>query len=108
MNSLDLTQLEKEVLMWLLAGDDPVIKALRRQLQEIRSIRRELTGVGIHLYFETSIDTQPLHKELDVKADFCFGDVEAETQSLKNGIGFLLWIRNGIITSLEGYTYDEI
>lgn len=108
MNSINLTLLEDEVLKWLLVGNDPVIVALQIQRKEIASIQRKLTGYGFYLNFDTRSNLIPLHNQMAVKENFCFGDVEANISSLKNGAGFLLWIKNGIISSLEGYTYDEV
>ena len=36
-----------------------------------------------------------------------FGDVIAEIPGLSGGAGFLLYIENGILDVLEGYSYDE-
>ncbi len=108
MNNIGLTLLEDEVLKWLLAGEDPVIVALQIQLKGITSIHRELTGHGFYLNFNTRPNLIPLHNQMAVKENFSFGDVEAKISSLNSGAGFLLWIKNGIISSLEGYTYDEV
>lgn len=35
------------------------------------------------------------------------GDVGAEFPNVKHGTGFLLFIRDGVASWLEGYTYDE-
>jgi|SRR5271157_1312765 len=107
MNNIELTSLEKEVLKWLLAGKDPVLIALETQMKKASKIRREFTGHGFYLYFIFSSTIQAIHKELPVKADFFFGDVEAIIPSLNYGAGFLLWVKNGVVICLEGYTYDE-
>jgi hypothetical protein len=39
--------------------------------------------------------------------DMHIGDVGAEFPALKHGAGFVLFVRGGVITMLEGYTYDE-
>ena len=107
MNNLGLSTLEKDVIEWLSAGEDPVIAALQKQFKNITSVRRDFTGYGFYSHFEVPLNLQPIHTEMAVKANFSFGDVEVMTPSLKNGAGFLLWIKNGIISFLEGYTYDE-
>jgi hypothetical protein len=35
------------------------------------------------------------------------GDVGAEIAGLQLGAGFLLFIRDGVVSFLEGFTYDE-
>lgn len=35
------------------------------------------------------------------------GEVGAEFPGLQHGAGFLLFIRGGVVTMLERYTYDE-
>jgi hypothetical protein len=40
---------------------------------------------------------------LDVK----FGDVIGELPELSSGAGFLLYIKNGVLDILEGYSYDD-
>ncbi|MDZ4155408.1 MAG: hypothetical protein U1E09_02545, partial [Methylococcales bacterium] len=36
-----------------------------------------------------------------------FGDVIGEIPELLSGAGFLLYIKNGVLDMLEGYSYDE-
>ena len=36
-----------------------------------------------------------------------FGTVEAQLPELSRGMGFILWVKDGLIHSLEGYTYEE-
>ncbi len=40
---------------------------------------------------------------LDIK----FGDVIGDIPGLASGAGFLLYIKNGVLDMLEGYSYDE-
>lgn len=107
MNIPNLTLLESEVIKWLLDGDNPVLDSLRRQLSSIESVTRELTGHGFYLIFNYAVRPQSIDSYLPVKANFSFGDVEASIDSVKGGAGFLLWIENGVLSELEGYTYGE-
>jgi hypothetical protein len=36
-----------------------------------------------------------------------FGDVIAEVNGLRNGAGFLLYVTDGVLDVLEGYSYGE-
>jgi hypothetical protein len=108
MDKLELTQLESEVLNILLEGDDPILKHLRKQATVATISARENTGYGFYLDFEVSADKiTPIHTDFHTKPNFCFGDVAAAIEPLQNGAGFLLWIKDGYLAMLEGYTYDE-
>jgi hypothetical protein len=36
-----------------------------------------------------------------------FGDVAAQVDGLKHGAGFLLYVMDGMLDAIEGYSYDE-
>jgi len=107
MAKLDLSPLEFETLDWLLSGEDPVLELLRKQLASAIAISREFTGYGFYLSFVLPENIDKLDEHFPVRSSFSFGDVEAKLASLKHGAGFLLWIKNGFLSTLEGYTYDE-
>jgi hypothetical protein len=96
-------KLEDEVLNFLFDGNDPVLKALRDQRSAIVSMREQLTGSGFYLEFQLAEDAI----SIPGKPSFRFGDVDAKIEGVDNGAGFVVFIENGIITMLEGYTYDE-
>lgn len=95
-----INELEAAVLDKILAGDEPALVLLREQRQRMRVRGREFTGVGFYTEFEHSADTP----RLAVSESIRFGDVLAEIDGLENGAGFLLFIDNGLITMLEGYS----
>lgn len=107
MSKLPLTKFEGEVLNWLLAEEEPVLDALRMQLTWATVLSKVFTGHGIYINFYLPSDVTPLHKELNVRPRFCFGDVEASIPSLEYGAHFLIWVDDGLLTCLEGYTFDE-
>jgi hypothetical protein len=108
MNKLKLTSLEHDVLNALLAGDDPVLSLLRDQLEQAISISREETGVGFFLMFELPRNVKKTFEiNHAVKSSFCFGDVDASINGLNNGAGFLIWVTDGCLRQLEGYTYGD-
>ena len=98
----ELTDLEYAVLEKLLAGDDERLMRLRRQLETAIASKREMTGVG---FFTTLEVLDPTHR-LDERS-VELGDVNAEISGLTHGAGFLLFIRNGLLETLEGYTYGD-
>ncbi len=96
-----LSRLERAVVRKLLAGDHPVLAALRRQANSSRLTRRQKTGVGFFCDFQIQ-DEAPA-----VDQDFELGDLHAEVEGLEHGAGFVLFVRGGRLTLLEGFSYDE-
>jgi hypothetical protein len=96
-----LTDLERAALELLLAGNHPVLEALRRQYAHARLSRRTTDSGGFHCYFEVEADA-PL-----VAQDFELGDVQADLPGLVNGAGFLLFVRRGRMDTLQGFSYLE-
>lgn len=100
---MTMTTLEARVMEFLLGGADPVLQVLRQQLDASRILKRELTGSGFFTTFEI-----PEHaKHVEGDPSFEFGDVSATIAGLKNGAGFLLYVRKGLLHMLEGYSYEE-
>jgi hypothetical protein len=99
-----MDQLEQDVLEMILKGDDPVLATLRIQLGVARRKPRELSGVGFFTHFEVP-ETAP-HLSADL-AKIKLGDVTAEIEGLLHGAGFVLFVDDGALSMLEGYTYDE-
>jgi hypothetical protein len=98
-----LDRLERAVIEMLLSGDHPVLVALREQARSCRATTRERTGAGFYCHFQV-----PREAALSLtKRDFRIGDVVADIQGLEHGAGFVLFIRNGCLDLLEGYSFDE-
>lgn len=87
----------------LLAGDDPVLHILQKQFNQASIESREMTGKGFFTYFAIPEKVQLLPG----KPSFNIGDVEASIPSVRYGTAFLLWITDGALDFLEGYTYDD-
>jgi hypothetical protein len=101
------TLFEQEVLSKLLEGDDDVLCELRVQLAHATITSRKMTGVGFFLDFSIPEHLGRLTDHYaNIKPNFCFGDVGAQLDGLKYGAGFLLWITDGRLDSLEGYSYE--
>lgn len=97
-----LSLLEKAVLEKILFGDLPEMIKLRRQIEQCAVVKRELTGFGFYTTFSVS-ENIPRSPGFDTK----LGDVVGQIEGLCYGAGFLLYIADGIIDMLEGYSYDE-
>lgn len=100
----ELTQLERAVLEKLLAGEHPALAVLRKQADGVTAESRTQSGVGFstrlrvpHGSPRAALSRERVH----------LGDVEADIPGLEHGAGFVLFIEDGYLTALEGYTYGE-
>ena len=99
--TMKLTDFEKAIMDKLLHGFHPFLKNLRTQLAQCHIINREFTGVGFFVDFD--VDAQLSYGDVNLE----IGDVDAEVEGVQHGVGFVLFIREGRLSMLEGYTYDE-
>lgn len=97
------TPLEKEVLAAFTAPEGEPFESIRQQLACAEVVRREFTGVGFFTDFRIPPDA-PVRHDLP---DMTLGDVAADFPGLQHGAGFLLFIREGVVSMLEGFSYDE-
>lgn len=95
-----LNNLEAAVMDKLFTGDDMALALLRQQRQRLRVRTREYSGVG----FFTEFDLPPDAPKLPVAGPIRFGDVLAEIDGMEHGAGFLIFVDNGLLTMLEGYS----
>ena len=98
-----LTPLEKAVLDAMLDKSGEPFETVRQQLAQATVAKREFSGVGFFTHFVVPADARVRHDLPPME----IGDVGAEFPSLQHGAGFLLFIRDGIVSMLEGFTYDE-
>jgi hypothetical protein len=90
---------ELKVMTKLLEGDDPVLLALRKQYAKAIVEKRKFTGVGFYsdFYFKEQIEP------VEICKNFTFGDVTGTINDIV--IDFVLFIRNGKIAMLEGFSF---
>ena len=98
-----LTLLENQVIRMLLAGDDEALAVLRQQIDHAKVSSRRMTGVGFYTDF---IIPPEVARIVDLPS-FKLGDVNGTAANVMNGLGFLLYVTDGALSMLEGYTYDE-
>ena len=100
---MDLTPIEREAGTRLLDGDDVAFLALRQQAQGADVVSREFTGV------DSSRSQHPCHipRLPDGTRIGPIGGVGAEITGLRHGAGFVLFLVDGSLHTLEGFTYDE-
>lgn len=100
---IKLSPFEEQVINKLLAGDSHVLAILRKQFGVATVTDRQFSGAGFVLEFNV-----PTHSPIiSDDASFEITDVVADISGISNGAGFVLYIRNGKLASLEGFTFDE-
>jgi hypothetical protein len=98
-----ITTLETQVLEMLLDGQDEVLTILRQQAKQLEVSSREMTGVGFYAEFRVPPDLP----RVPGGPTFKLGDVNGTADNVSHGLGFLLYVKDGALSMLEGYTYDE-
>jgi hypothetical protein len=96
-----LTTLERTVMEMLLAGDDPELQLLRTQYASAGVAKREMSGVGFFTSF--SVD----HSLPGVTRPMWIQDVMAEATGVSDSIRFILWVNDGFIDTLEGWSSGD-
>src|SRR5688500_18680205 len=97
-----LNNLEFEVIKLFLDGDFADLKALRQQLDSVRNIDHEYTGTGVFLNFELVDEVPTTHKP-----NFILSDVSANIDGLMYPVGFILYVKDGKFTMLEGFGHED-
>jgi hypothetical protein len=100
---MTLTELEKQVIDALLRGGDTTMGILRQQAEHAEVSSREMTGVG----FFTEFVVPALLPRVPGLPSFRLGHVNGTAANVKHGLGFVLFVKDGTLQMLEGYTYDE-
>jgi hypothetical protein len=100
--SMKLNALEVAVLETLFSGDNPVFGALRSQLAVTEVHSRQLTECGFFTYFAVPANVVRADRRLQT-----LGDAVADIDGLVDGAGFGLVLNEGLIDTLEGFSFDE-
>jgi len=96
-----LSKFERDVIDKLLNGNSDALRILKSQIDMARITCRN-TGAGFFLSFDVP-DTCSR-----VTPEKCrIGDVTATIAGLKYGAGFVLFVNDGFVRQLEGYSYEE-
>lgn len=96
-------EFERVVMDKLLFGENQVLEILRKQYQSSAIESREFDGVGFFTHFKINEKLR-----LKDKSHFTIGDLHGKYEIDRyNDVGFVLFIRDGIITTLEGFTYGD-
>jgi hypothetical protein len=101
---VQLEPLEAAVLVKFLEGDFSGLVGLRAQLAHLTVKSRELTGVGFFTEFEIASEAVPVPLGRGISP---LRGVAAKIEGLENGAGFLLFVEDGLLSMLEGFSYDD-
>ena len=98
-----MTKLELTIMTALLAGDRPELAVLREQARQATVRDRRYTGAGFFTHFVLPLDAP----QLGDRFRLVLLDVGADLEQVKHGAGFVLFVVDGAIDCLEGYTYGD-
>ena len=98
---MTLEQFEQQVMAGLLAGDDPLMSALRKQYAAAKVRDRETTATGFVTRFEVPADAEPIPRKL-----LHLDDLQVELEGAKTPADTSVHVHNGRLRSLECFLYD--
>lgn len=96
------TAFESAAMNKILDGDSELLRALRAQYAAARVASRDISDAGFFCNFDV-----PKALALPGKPDFELDDVSAEVAGVSRGLSLLLFVREGLMTLLEGSTFEE-
>ena len=99
-----LCPLERKILKLLLARKFGETSAIVRGLGMLRCTSRKMTGTGYFLNF----DTRGNSTKIDHSDDELSEDFPTRLLPPQDLVGFTLFIRNGRLSWLEGYTFGDV
>jgi hypothetical protein len=98
---MTIEEFESQIMQALLAGDDPLLAALRAQYDAATVRDRERTGSGFVTRFEVPEGAPPIERKLmhldDLQVELAGAATPAETS---------VHIHNGRLRSLECFVYE--
>jgi len=96
-------QFESDVMKKIITEDLSISDLLKEQYRFATVTKRSFTGVGFFTDFEITDRSLAIPGHLNLE----LGKVHAKIEGLEFGAGFVLFIRDGMLGMLEGYTYNE-
>ncbi|MBQ7010237.1 MAG: helix-turn-helix transcriptional regulator [Clostridia bacterium] len=77
---------------------------LRSQLERILLQKREFFTYGFSTYYDVVAVEETLGDDKNLQ----LGKLQWNINGLNYGVDFILWIKNGFISCLEGFSYNEL
>jgi len=100
---MKVTELEKAVLERMLNEGELSLLKSTVNFDVVRVRDREFTGAGFLTEFERSEEL----KLFDEATSLRWGKVGARLNPSKIETGYLIYVDNGYVTTIEGYTYGD-
>lgn len=94
-------ELVNQVIKMMLVGDDEVLMLLKKQFESAKIISEEVEEAGFYINYY--VDKFEIMSE-QFNNTFQIGDVDGEVNGVEGAIGFILYVKNGFLIMLEGYT----
>ena len=99
---VEVLSLVHRVMPLLLDGEHPALASLREQYRRAKIGAVELSGAGFFLDFEVPPDAPRAHP-----ANFTGGSALIELAGAPHGAGCALFVRDGVLSMLEGFVYGD-
>ena len=99
--TIELYPIERAAIEAIIRQHSDVAAELTEQLGGAQVIARNNTGAGFYVDFRIA-DNAPL-----APLDCVIGDPLADVAGLRYGMGFLLFVRQGRMQCLEGYSFED-
>ena len=94
-------RLADQVMNLLLNGEDEVLRILREQYKNAGIVLEEDNESGFYINYYVDRIINPISL---VNSTFQIGDVDGMINGIDGAVGFILYIKDGYLEMLEGYT----
>lgn len=102
MTEYTIGKIGEKVVEMLLSGETDELRRLRNQYEAAETtLERSTTGFFVH--FDVPDDTEPI----ETKERTILRGVYATVDCLQHGMDFMLFVDDGRLSMLEGYTHQE-
>ena len=98
---MSIEDFERQVMAGLLAGDDPLLAALRAQYAAAAVRDREVNATGFVTRFDIPADVPPIERKL-----LHLDDLQLELEGSSSPADTSVHVHNGRIRSLECFVYE--
>ena len=100
--AIPFEKFEKAVMEKLLEKETSINKVLREQYKNASVVSRKFTGVGFFTDFNVPKNIPPVMEPVA----YGYGNVSCIINGIEN-CGFVLFIKEGVMICLEGYTFMD-
>lgn len=98
---MTLEEFERQIMSALLAGDDPILEALRDQYAQATVRDRERTATGFVTRFDVPASAPAVERKL-----LHLDDLQVELEGADTPADTSVHVHNGRLKSLECFVYD--